>query len=282
VMNIGVDTLPNLPKDAGDRNRTSPFAFTGNRFEFRAVGSGQSVAGPLVAMNTILADSLNWMADKLEAATAGGTEINAAIQTILKEVIDEHGAVVFNGNGYSEEWHKMAVEERGLRNLRTTADALPVLQEPEIVELFAHMGILSPVELASRYETYAEQYILSIEVEAKLVINIAKTSIYPAATRYLTDLATTVAGLKEVGIDFDLETAQKVAGLTKSMMDAASKLASAMSSHDFDSPEAHMQYLVKTIRPMMDDVRKYADGLEAEVADDLWPLPTYEEMLFIK
>jgi glutamine synthetase len=282
VMNIGVDTLPNLPKDAGDRNRTSPFAFTGNRFEFRAVGSGQSVAGPLVAMNTILADSLNWMADKLEAATAGGGDLNAAIQTILKEVIDQHGAVVFNGNGYSEEWHKMAVEERGLRNLRTTADALPVLQEPEIVELFAHMGILSPVELASRYETYAEQYILSIEVEAKLVINIAKTLIYPAATRYLTDLATTVAGLKEVGIDFDLETAQKVADLTKSMMDAASKLASAMSSHDFDSPEAHMQYLVKTIRPMMDDVRKYADGLEAEVADDLWPLPTYEEMLFIK
>jgi glutamine synthetase len=282
VMNIGVDTLPNLPKDAGDRNRTSPFAFTGNRFEFRAVGSGQSVAGPLVAMNTILADSLNWMADKLEAATAGGTDLNAAIQTILKEVIDEHGAIVFNGNGYSEEWHKMAVEERGLRNLRTTPDALPVLQEPEIVELFAQMGILSPVELASRYETYAEQYILSIEVEAKLVISIAKTLIYPAATRYLTDLATTVAGLKEVGIDFDLETAQKVADLTKSMIDAASKLASAMSSHDFDSTEAHMQYLVKTIRPMMDDVRKYADGLEAEVADDLWPLPTYQEMLFIK
>jgi glutamine synthetase len=282
VMNIGVDTLPNLPKDAGDRNRTSPFAFTGNRFEFRAVGSGQSVAGPLVAMNTILADSLNWMADKLEAATAGGTDLNAAIQNILKETIDQHGAVVFNGNGYSEEWHKMAVEERGLRNLRTTADALPVLQEPEIVELFGNMGILSPVELASRYETYAEQYILSIEVEAKLVIDIAKTTIYPAATRYLTDLATTVAGLKEVGIDFDLETAQKVADLTKSMMDAASKLASALSSHDFDSTEAHMQYLVKTIRPMMDDVRKYADALEAEVADDLWPLPTYEEMLFIK
>ena len=282
VMNIGVDTLPKLPKDAGDRNRTSPFAFTGNRFEFRAVGSGQSVAGPLVAMNTILADSLDWMANKLEAATANGGDLNAAIQTILKEVIDQHGAVVFNGNGYSEEWHKMAVEERGLRNLRTSADALPVLQEPEIVELFDHLNILSPVELASRYETYAEQYILSIEVEAKLVISMAKTLIYPAATRYLTDLATTVAGLKEVGIDFDTETAQKVAGLTKSMMDSASKLATALGSHDFDSTAAHMQYLANTIRPMMDDVRKHADALEAEVADDLWPLPTYQEMLFIK
>jgi glutamine synthetase len=282
VMNIGVDTLPKLPKDAGDRNRTSPFAFTGNRFEFRAVGSGQSVAGPLVAMNTILADSLDWMANKLEAATANGGDLNAAIQTILKEVIDQHGAVVFNGNGYSEEWHKMAVEERGLRNLRTSADALPVLQEPEIVELFDHLNILSPVELASRYETYAEQYILSIEVEAKLVINMAKTLIYPAASRYLTDLATTVAGLKEIGVDFDTETAQKVATLTKSMMDSASKLATALGSHDFDSTAAHMQYLAQTIRPMMDDVRKHADALESEVADDLWPLPTYQEMLFIK
>lgn len=282
VMNIGVDTLPKLPKDPGDRNRTSPFAFTGNRFEFRAVGSSQSVAGPLVAMNTILADSLNWMADKLEAATGAGTDLNVAIQHILKEIIDTHGAVVFNGNGYSEEWHKMAVEERGLRNLRTTADALPVLQEPEIVKLFDHLGILSPVELASRYETYSEQYILTIEVEAKLVVSMAKTLIYPAATRYLADLATTISALKDIGVDFDAETAQKVATLTKSMMESASKLESSLSSHDFDSAEAQMQYLVKTILPLMSDVRKSADALEAEVADDLWPLPTYQEMLFIK
>ena len=281
-MNIGVDTLPILPKDAGDRNRTSPFAFTGNRFEFRAVGSGQSVAGPLVAMNTILADSLVWMADQLEAEIAKGTALNAAIQNILKEVIDNHGAVVFNGNGYSEEWHKMAVEERGLRNLRTTADALPVLNEEAIVNLFSGMGILSPIELASRYETYAEQYIKSIEVEAKLVISIAKTMIYPAATRYLTDLATTVAGLKEIGVDFDNESVQTVATLTKSMMDCVSKLGAALESDHFDTMEAHMQYLVATVRPLMDEVRKYADGLEAEVADDLWPLPTYQEMLFIK
>jgi glutamine synthetase len=282
MMNIGVDTLPMLPKDAGDRNRTSPFAFTGNRFEFRAVGSGQSVAGPLVAMNTILADSLTWMADKLEAEVAKGVELNTAIQAVLKEVIDKHGAIVFNGNGYSEEWHKMAVEERGLRNLRTTADALPVLNEESIVKLFSSMGILSPVELASRYETYAEQYIKSIEVEAKLVISIAKTLIYPAATRYLTDLATTIAGLKEIGVDFDADSAHTVAGLTKSMMELTSKLEASLHNDDFDSMEAHMQYLVKTVRPLMDDVRKYADGLEGEIADDLWPLPTYQEMLFIK
>lgn len=282
VMNIGVDTLPLLPKDPGDRNRTSPFAFTGNRFEFRAVGSSQSVAGPLVAMNTILADSLNWIAEKLEAELAKGTELNTSIQKVLKEVMDEHGAVVFNGNGYSQEWHKMAVEERGLANLRTAADALPVLKEKYIEELFEKMGVLSPVELASRFETYSEQYILSIEVEAKLVISIAKTGIYPAATRYLSDLSSTIAGLKEIGIDFETESIQKVASLTKSMMDLVSKLSLALSQHDFATPEEHMQYLAKTVRPLMDGVREYADALESEVADDLWPLPTYQEMLFIK
>jgi glutamine synthetase len=281
VMNIGVDTLPMLPTDAGDRNRTSPFAFTGNRFEFRAVGSGQSVAGPLVAMNTVLADSLNWIGDKLEAELGKGTELNTAIQTILKEVMDEHGAVIFNGNGYSEEWHKLAAE-RGLANLRTSADALPVLKEAYIEELFSKLGVLSPVELASRYETYAEQYVLSIEVEAKLVIDIAKTSIYPAALRYLSDLANTTLSLKEIGLDLEIENIEKVASLAKSMMEKVSKLTLALGNHDFASTEEHMQYLVNVIRPLMDEVRGFADALEGEVADDLWPLPTYQEMLFIK
>jgi glutamine synthetase len=280
-MNIGVDSLPVLPTDPGDRNRTSPFAFTGNRFEFRAVGSGQSVAGPLVAMNTVLADSLNWIGDKLEAELAKGMELNAAIQIVLKEVMDQHSAVIFNGNGYSEEWHKMAAE-RGLANLRTSADALPVLKEAYIEELFSKLGVLSPVELASRYETYTEQYILSIEVEAKLVIDIAKTSLYPAALRYLSDLANTTLGLKEMGIDLEIESMEKIASLSKLMMEKVSKLTLALSSHDFASSEEHMQYLANVIRPLMDEVRGYADALEGEVADDLWPLPTYQEMLFIK
>lgn len=282
LMNIGVDTLPVLPTDPGDRNRTSPFAFTGNRFEFRAVGSGQSVSGPLIAMNTVLADSLNWIGDKLEAELGKGIELNAAIQTILKEIMDQHGAVVFSGNGYSEEWHKIAVEERGLANLRTTADALPVLKEKYIEDLFSGLGVLSPVELASRFEAYAEQYILSIEVEAKLVISMAKTLIYPAATRYLSELSNTALSLKEIGLDLETETIEKVSSLLKSMTEKVSKLDSALESHDFATTEDHMQYLSKTIRPLMDEVREYADGLEAEIADDLWPLPSYEEMLFIK
>ncbi len=281
LMNIGVDTLPILPTDPGDRNRTSPFAFTGNRFEFRAVGSAQSVAGPLVAMNTILADSLGWMAEQLEAEMAKGLSLSAAISTVLKEVMELHGAVIFNGNGYSEEWHKLAAE-RGLANLRTTADALPVLKESYIEELFDKMGVLSPVELASRFETYAEQYILSIEVEAKLVVSMVKTLIYPAATRYLSDLSNTALSMKEIGVEFDKETIEKVASLNKLAIDGVSKLNDTMKKHDFASPEEHMQFLAQTVRPLMDSVRESVDALEGEVADDLWPLPTYQEMLFVK
>lgn len=281
-MDLGVDTLPVFVKDPGDRNRTSPFAFTGNRFEFRAVGSGQSVSGPLVAMNTILADSLTWVSDKLEAELSKGTELSAAMFIVLKEVMDNHSAVIFGGDGYSEEWHQMAVEERGLPNLRTTADALPVLKKPEIEELFDRLGVLTPVELESRFDVYAEQYINSISVEAKLVISMAKTIIYPAAVRYLSDLGSAIANLSNIGLSLDKETAEKVATLTQSMTDNVSKLSAALSKHDFETPEDHMQYCAQTIRPLMDKVREYADALEGEIADDLWPLPTYQEMLFVK
>jgi glutamine synthetase len=281
VMNLGVDTLPVFPKDPGDRNRTSPFAFTGNRFEFRAVGSGQSVAGPLVAMNTILADSLDWMADQLEAKLGSGMELNAAIQDILRSVIRDHGAIIFNGNGYSSEWHEMAVKERGLPNLKTTADALPVLREQYIEDLFSQEGVLTPVELGSRFEAYAEQYIQSIEVEAKLVVSMAKTIIYPAAMRHLSELSLSLSNLSEIGIDVGKENAQKVADLVKSMMASVEQLGDLLTKH-FATPEEHMQFCANTLRPLMDEVRSYADALEGEVADDLWPLPTYQEMLFIK
>lgn len=282
LMELGVETLPVFLKDPGDRNRTSPFAFTGNRFEFRAVGSGQSVSGPLIAMNTILADSLTWIADALESEMEKGVDLSTAAHSVLKEVMDEHGAVVFGGNGYSEEWHKMAVEERGLANLRTTADALPVLKADYIEELFNRVGVLTPVELESRFDVYAEQYILAIEVEAKLVVSMAKTIIYPAAIRYLSELSMAIANSKAIGIEIDRESAEKVASLIQSMMDNVSKLSAAMSKHDFTSPEDHMQYCAQTIRPLMDKVREYADALEGEIADDFWPLPTYQEMLFVK
>ncbi|NCR12647.1 MAG: glutamine synthetase type III [Microcystis aeruginosa G13-05] len=282
LMDLGVDTLPVFPKDPGDRNRTSPFAFTGNRFEFRAVGSNQSVSGPLVAMNTILADSLTWVADNLESRMKAGEDLKTAAQGVLKEIMDKHRNVIFGGNGYSPEWHKMAVEERGLANLRTTADALPVLKADYIEELFTRMGVFTPVELESRFDVYAEQYLLAIEVEAKLVVSMAKTIIYPAAVRYLSELSLAIANAAAIGIEIDKESAQTVSNLIKLLMDGVSKLSAAIAKDDFASIEEHMQYSAQTIRLLMDKVREYADTLEGEVADNFWPLPTYQEMLFVK
>lgn len=282
VMDLGVAVLPPLTKDAGDRNRTSPFAFTGNRFEFRAVGSSQSVSGPLIVLNTMLADSLEWVGNRLESELSGGAELNSAILTVLQEIMKEHGNVIFGGNGYSEEWHKMAVEERGLANLPTTADALPYLKTEAIEDLFKKTGVLTPVELESRFEVYAEQYILSIEVESKLVVDMAKTVIYPAAVEYLSKLSSTIGSLSGLGISLESESAKQVAELVNSLVSTTDELEAAMAKHDFGSTEEHMQYCATTIRPLMDKVRGYADALEGSVADSFWPLPTYQEMLFIK
>ncbi len=282
VMDLGLSQILPFAKDAGDRNRTSPFAFTGNRFEFRAVGSEQSVSGPLIAMNTMLADSLNWIAGELETELGNGADQTAAVITVLKKLMEEHGNAVFGGDGYSSEWHKEAVEERGLKNLPTTADALPYLKDDAIVKLFESTGVLSPKELASRFEIYAEQYVLSIEVEAKLVIDMAKTIIYPAAMRYLSDLAMAGASMADMDIDLDDSVAKVVASESNAMMAAVAKLGDALAKEDHGSEEAHMQFCANDIRGLMDEVRAHADKLETEVADEMWPLPKYQEMLFIK
>jgi glutamine synthetase len=281
-MDLGLAQILSFERDPGDRNRTSPFAFTGNRFEFRAVGSSQSVSGPLVAMNTMLADSLNWIAGKLEAELQGGASQAAAVISVLKELMEEHGNVVFGGDGYSSEWHRIAVEERGLKNIPTTADALPAFKDPAVIDLFEQTGVLSNVELASRFEVYAEQYLLSIEVEAKLVVDMATTLIYPAAISYLSDISATSINLKDMGVDIDAAIAKSIASDTSAMMAAVSGLKEALTQHTFESTEEHMQFYASTVRSLMDEVRSYADSLEAQVADALWPLPKYQEMLFIK
>lgn len=282
VMDLGLSQILTFTRDPGDRNRTSPFAFTGNRFEFRAVGSSQSVSGPLVAMNTMLADSLDWIATKLEAALSSGADKTNAVIAVLKELMDEHGNVIFGGDGYSEEWHKMAVEERGLKNIPTTADALPALQEESVIKLFESTGVLTPVELESRYEVYSEQYILSIEVEAKLVIDMATTSIYPAAAAYLSELTSTIATAAEVGVTLDNSLAKKVASAADDMMKDVDKLSGAIAEHGFPTVEDHMKFCAGEIRSLMDSIRENADLLETLVADTAWPFPKYSEMLFIK
>jgi len=272
VLNIGVDSLPELDKDAGDRNRTSPFAFTGNRFEFRAVGSNQSISGPLTAMNTIMCDSLDYIASRLE----GAPDLNVAIQEVLQEIMEQHGAVIFNGDGYSQEWHSEA-EERGLPNLKTTADALPAIISESVVEVFEKYAILSERELHSRYEVYSEQYAAYVNVEANLVIEMGRTMIYPAAVQYLSDLASAGASLKALGKEFGSATIDKVSSLIDSLESALDSLESIHGDNDGTAP-----YQAEKVLPAMLEVRAAADALEAVVPDSLWPLPTYQEMLFIK
>ena len=281
-MDLGLSQILNFERDLGDRNRTSPFAFTGNRFEFRAVGASQSVSGPLVAMNTLLADSLNWVADQLETELNKGKDVATASLAVLKTVMEQHGNVVFGGNGYSPEWHKMAVEKRGLKNLPTTADALPELLSPEVAGLFERTGVLTPVELHSRFEVYAEQYVNSIDVEAKLMVNMATTMIYPAAVTYLSELSATAANLKTLGVSLETSLAQSIAEEANALMGAVAKLSEARAKHDFDNVQAHMTFLANTVRGYMNEVRVHADKLETLIADEVWPLPKYSEMLFIK
>ncbi len=283
TMDLGLAQILPFERDPGDRNRTSPFAFTGNRFEFRAVGSAMSVSGPLVAMNTILADSLGWIADELEKAFESGLEKPAAVATVLKELMELHGNVVFGGDGYSSEWHEAAVAERGLMNIPTTADALPNLISTPVKELFASTGVLSEAELESRYEVYAEQYVLSIQVEAKLAIEMARTAIYPASMSYLTSITGTIASAKEVGVTLDTGLAATIAAEADALMVGVADLEAALAVHDFDdSLEKEMRHCADEIRPLMETVRSHADTLETLVDDGVWPFPKYREMIFIR
>ena len=275
---LGVDTLPPLPRDAGDRNRTSPFAFTGNKFEFRAVGSAQSIADPLLVLNTIVAESLDDIATQLESANGA---LDQAITEVIKKVYKEHEQVIFNGDGYSDEWHKEAEEQRGLPNLRTTADALPSFMEDASVSLFQKYQVLSPREVESRMHVFMEQYVMSIGVEAKLTVEMGRTLILPAAIRYQNELAEAALKLKQLGRTPNTTLLDSVTAEIDGMLDSIKALEAAMDRHA-DDPADECTHAQNTILPAMNAVRAHGDTLETLVADDLWPLPTYEEMLFIK
>ena len=279
-MIIGVDTLPVLPTDPGDRNRTSPFAFTGNRFEFRAPGSGQTVAVPMIVLNTIMADSFDYMATKLEQAVADGEEFDTAVQKLLTDIITEHGAVVFNGDGYSDNWQAEAAA-RGLPNLKTTLDAIPELIKPAAIEVFEKYGVFNGRELHSRYEVRLEQYALTIGVEAKLALEIGSTTILPAAIRYQTELAQNVAALTAAGVHPSLVLLHSISEPIGELTEALATLKAALAGHSADSALAEAQHAQQALLPAMEAVRSAVDTLESIVADDLWPLPTYQEMLYI-
>jgi glutamine synthetase len=281
-LRVGVDTLPPLPKHAGDRNRTSPFAFTGNKFEFRAVGSSQSIAGPLVVLNTIVAESLDYIAAKLEKATSGdASKLNAAVQSVVTEIAREHKAIIFNGNNYSTEWHAEA-EKRGLPNLRNTVAALPSLASKEAVALFEKFGVLSEREVKSRYEIYMERYCKDINSEALCALSMAKTMILPAAYRYQGELANVAASLKSIGKNVHVGTLDTLTNLVAKLEDKISKLEGLLNHKGAHDLAAEGKHYFEEVVPAMGAVREIADQLEQIVADDLWPLPTYREILFIK
>ncbi len=281
VLTVGVDTLPPLPKDATDRNRTSPFAFTGNRFEFRAVGSSQSIAGPLVVLNTIMAESLDYVASELEKAPKDPKKFNLAVQKLLQKMIRENDRVIFNGDNYSAEWKKEA-GRRGLPNATSTPEAIEAMECKETFEVFAKYGVLSHREAESRFEIYQEKYVKDVLIEARLCLTMARTMIFPAGVKYQQLLAQTAASLVTMGKSGCTTTLDEVDKLLGDLQKAMMMLEDVVKIPDGLSHAQQCCYLIGTVIPVMNDVRKVADTLEHVCGDDLWPLPTYQEMLFIR
>ncbi|HEY1592839.1 MAG TPA: glutamine synthetase III, partial [Solirubrobacteraceae bacterium] len=272
-LGLGTPVLPPLPMHGGDRNRTSPFAFTGNKFEFRALGSSMSLSFPNTVLNTIVAEAIDELAGELEAALNGGASLEDALEPILQRSYAANKQIVFGGDNYSEEWHAEA-EQRGLLNLQATPDALPYLVRDDTVALFSHYGVLSERELESRYEVFLEQYVAKLNIEAETAATIARTMLLPAAARYHAEL---------LGAQLT-ELAGETSDLIDAFVDAIRGLESAnlAENQPHDDLLAHAKYMHDTVVPAMEEVRAAADRLEKIVADDLWPLPKYSEILFIK
>jgi glutamine synthetase len=274
-LKLGASVLPHLPMHGGDRNRTSPFAFTGNKFEFRALGSSQSPALPNAVLNTIAAQSIDRLSDALEARLEGGAELAEAVLDVVKDAYAGHKRVIFNGDNYAEEWHAEA-EGRGLANLRQTPDALPALLSESSVEVMSAYDVLSERELEARYEVFVEQYVTKLNIEAETTFSMAKTMLLPAAVRYLGELA---AAGESSGLD---AIRMEVTGLVDRFVERIRELETANLSHPHGEALEHAKYVQEKVVPAMAGVREVADQLERVVPDTLWPLPKYSEILFIK
>jgi glutamine synthetase len=271
-VELGVTSLPVLPRDATDRNRTSPFAFTGNKFEFRAVGSSAPIYWPQTVLNTAVADSLKSLADELDKLEAGDFD---GLTAVLSEIVKGNKQVLFEGNGYSEEWHAEAAR-RGLPNNRTTVDALPSLTTPKAIGLFESFGVLSERELTARADINWERYVKVQNIEANTALDIAKTMILPAAVSYLGRLA--AAGTVSTGLNHFTGV---VAGYVDTLVERIHELEHAQhEAHSAADVPAEARVYVDAVIPAQNALREIADTLETVVADDLWPLPKYRELLF--
>ncbi|HXV53797.1 MAG TPA: glutamine synthetase type III, partial [Solirubrobacterales bacterium] len=273
TLGFGTPVLPPLPMHGGDRNRTSPFAFTGNKFEFRALGSSMSLAFPNTVLNTIAAEAIDELSDKVEKLVEGGAGVEDAVREVVRESYEANKGIIFGGDNYDEAWHAEA-EKRGLKNLRTTPDALPEVIAPQTIAAFSNYDVLSERELESRYEVWIEQYIVKANIEAETAHDIAKTMIMPATLRYLATID--AAQVAETGIGG--QTKELVVALAA----AINKLERAnVYPDDVEGMELAI-YARDSQLAAMAEVREVADRLEKVIADDLWPLPKYSEILFVR
>jgi glutamine synthetase len=286
-LDLGARTLPQIPRHSGDRNRTSPFAFTGNKFEFRAVGSSASAAWPATVLNTIVAESLDYMATQLEKAVSAGkgsgeAKLQAAVRTLLQKVVKQHKRVLFDGDGYTKEWHAQAAK-RGLPNFRESVKALETMTEKKNIDIFVKYKILSKVEVESREHIFLEKYVKQVLIEAETAIVIAKTQILPAAEHRQTQLAEVVAATEAADVESpDSRTSlEEFVALVSKFRKAIDKLDG---TTDFEAHDVHKHaaQIRDKVRPAMGELRELADELETRIPKDLWPLPTYREMLSIK
>jgi glutamine synthetase len=279
-LKLGVSTLPPLPKDCTDRNRTSPFAFTGNKFEFRMVGSTQSTSGPMFVLNTIVAEVLSEIADELEKAR----NVKTAAQKILQDIATRHRKIIFNGDNYNDEWIEDA-EKRGLPNIRSTVDSLETIMDKENVAVFKKHGVLTEAELHARTEILLEAYSMSVNIEALTMLNMAKRQILPACVEYSSFLGDAVCSVSNAGIDAgpQKEMLKDVCGLIVTMKKNISQLEKVVAKAGKVADGTKQARLYKDeVIPAMSELREVADKLETVVDADLWPLPTYAEMLFLK
>lgn len=278
-MNIGAHVLPKFPKDTSDRNRTSPFAFTGNKFEFRSVGSGQSIAGSNTVLNTIIAEELKQFADELEQADDFASSLNG----LLKKTISEHKRILFNGDGYSESWEEEA-KRRGLLNLATTVDALPYFLDRKNIDLFTSHKIYTETEMRSRYSILLDTYNKLIHIEALTMIDMAQKQILPAVNRYVSELLNTLVMKKN--LNFKIEghmeemVSAKLSELSNQALTSIVRLRTLIEKTDFDNDLARGLYYKENILPAMAELRKICDEMETLTAKDRWPFPSYGDLLF--
>jgi len=283
VLDTGVMALPKLPRDAGDRNRTSPFAFTGNKFEFRAVSSNQSIGYPNIALNIAVTESLDDIATELEGAIKGGKTLERAVSDILPRLIKENKRIIFNGNGYSKEWEKEA-GKRGLLNLKNTVDALPQLVSKNTVALFEKYKVLNEREVHARYEIMVETYNKTVNVEGQLMVLMANRYILPAALEYQKQVAQSVAAVKSAG-GKSVEGKKLLLQITKlvdQLKQRSDKLAKTLDHDGNGDAEKHAKHFRDVVIPAMNALRDAGDQIELLTPHGSWPLPTYREMLFIK